>query len=307
MARVTRARFFAFGAVTIDDLVFADGSTLWRVPGGAPIYAALGMAVWGERPAVVAPIGPDYPADPLAGRIDLTRCRPIARTMRNWGLYEEDGTRCFIFRSRMGSWLDFCPQPRDLDAGPYPVCHLAPLPLRLQIEFANALRGRGASLISADPDARDLAEAPISEVARLMALVELFMPSGQEAAEIFPGLGPLDAMKALRDLAPETPVIVLKCGAAGAIAHERNAPDCLHAPSAAERAVDETGAGDAFCGGALVGFAHRRSLPEALARAAASASFAVEAAGPSGLLAASREEAEDRFRRVLNRIEPRPF
>jgi sugar/nucleoside kinase (ribokinase family) len=114
-------------------------------------------------------------------------------------------------------------------------------------------------------------------------------------------------MRALRELAPDTPVIVIKCGAAGAIAHEKDASDYLESPTAAESAVDETGAGDVFCGGALVGFSHNLDLREALARAGVSASFAVEAVGPSGLVTASREEAEGRFQRVADRIEARPL
>jgi len=74
---MSRSRFVAFGNVTIDDLVFADGSTMWRIPGGGAIYSALGAAVWGERPSVVAPIGGNYPVDKLADRIDLSLCRPI--------------------------------------------------------------------------------------------------------------------------------------------------------------------------------------------------------------------------------------
>jgi len=41
--------FFSFGNMSIDDLVFADGTTRWCVPGGNAVYAALGMAVWGVR------------------------------------------------------------------------------------------------------------------------------------------------------------------------------------------------------------------------------------------------------------------
>lgn len=301
------ARYFAFGNVTIDDLVFADGTTMWRVPGGNSIYAALGMALWGERPEVVAPIGPDYPIAKLRDRIELKRCRPISRTLRNWGLYEEDGTRHFVFRSGMRKWEEFSPNAADLDEGPYAFCHLAPLPWELHLKLAAGLRARAARLISVDLDDRRLSEIPIDEIVRFLGLVDLFMPSRQDIAEIFPGRTPLDAMKALRAMAPDTPVIVIKCGAAGAIAHERNEPDYLELPTAAELAVDETGAGDAFCGGALVGFSHHLALREALARAAVSASFAVETVGSSGLVTASREEAEGRFQRIAERIEARPL
>jgi sugar/nucleoside kinase (ribokinase family) len=304
---VSRSRYFAFGNVTIDDLVFADGTTIWRVPGGNSIYAALGMALWGERPEVVAPIGPDYPVAKLKDRIELERCRPISRTLRNWGLYEEDGTRHFVFRSGMRKWEEFSPNEADLDGGPYAFCHLAPLPWELHLELAAALRARAARLISVDLDDRRLSEIPASEIACLLRLIDIFMPSRQDTEQIFPGKTPLDAMKALRERAPDTAVIVIKCGAAGAIAHERDASDYLESPTAAESAVDETGAGDAFCGGALVGLSHQLALREALACAAVSASFAVEAVGSSGLVTASPEEAERRFRMVADRIEARPL
>jgi hypothetical protein len=304
---MSRARFFAFGNISIDDLVFADGTTKWCVPGGNSIYSALGMAVWGERPDVIAPIGPEYPVAKLGDRINLGRCRPIERNLRDWGLYEEDGTRHFTFRSKTRNWLDFSPTVADLDDGAFDFCHLAPLPWRLHVEFAVALRTKGATVISADPDDRRLSDVPLPEIARLLGLVDVFLPSRQDVAAIFPERTPLEALKALRELSPDTPVIVIKCGAAGAIAHERNAADYLESPSATEKAIDETGAGDAFCGGALVGFSHQLALSEALARAAVSASFAVEALGPSALVSASPEVAERRLRRVSERIEARRF
>jgi sugar/nucleoside kinase (ribokinase family) len=300
-------RFFTLGNISIDDLVFADGSTMWCVPGGNAIYSALGIAVWGERPQVIAPIGPEYPAGQLGERIDLSRCRLLERNLRNWGLYEEDGTRHFTFRSKTRNWVDFSPAVADLDDGPYGFCHLAPLPWHLHMAFAEALRAKGASLISVDPDDRRLSEVPLSEVGRLLGMVDMFMPSRQDAAAMFPGRAPLDALKALRDLSPETPVIVIKCGAAGAIAHQRGAADYLEVPSAAERAVDETGAGDAFCGGAILGFSRKRDLADALIRAAVSASFAVEAVGPAALVDAPAEVAERRLARLCERIESHPL
>ncbi|HLH49626.1 MAG TPA: PfkB family carbohydrate kinase, partial [Roseiarcus sp.] len=101
--------------------------------------------------------------------------------------------------------------------------------------------------------------------------------------------------------------IVVKCGAAGAIAHQRGDADYLEIPSAAARAVDETGAGDAFCGGALAGYARRRELAAALAHAAVSASFAVETTGSAALVASASPVAEERLARISRRIEARPL
>lgn len=299
--------YFAVGNVSIDDLVFADGTTMWCVPGGNAVYSALGMAVWETKPQVIAPVGPEYPVGSLNGRIDLSHCRRLDRTLRDWGLYEEDGTRQFIFRKRTQNWIEFCPTAEDLGGGPYTYCHLAPLPWTLHMELARLLRSRGAELISVDPDDRRLNEVSRSDLKQLLGLVDLFLPSRQDADAIFPGRPPLDALKALRDLAPDVPVIIIKCGSAGAIAHQRDAGDYIAVPAVSERIVDETGAGDAFCGACLFGFSRSRDVAEAVANAAVSASFAVEGIGPSALATAPAEIAGQRLAKLRGSIELHTF
>jgi sugar/nucleoside kinase (ribokinase family) len=69
--------------------------------------------------------------------------------------------------------------------------------------------------------------------------------------------------------------------------------------------VDQTGAGDAFGVGLIL--AHLEGLPieGCLRRAVVTASFAVEAWGPEGLLAATRADAEVRLRQWYGSEEPR--
>jgi sugar/nucleoside kinase (ribokinase family) len=299
--------FVAIGNISIDDLVFADGTTMWRVPGGNSIYCSLGMAVWGERPVVVAPVGPEYPVEQLGGRIDLSRCRRLAHTLRDWGLYEEDGTRHFVFRSTTRNWLDFSPTVDDLGDGPYSYCHLAPLPWHLQITFVEALRAGGAVLISVDPDDRYVSSIPRSDIARLLHLADMFMPSRQDVSAMFPGRPPLDALRALRDLAPDMPLIVVKCGSEGAIAHRAGASDYISIPTVTSQSVDDTGAGDAFCGGALVGYARSGDGVDAILRGSVSASFSIAAIGPAGLVDAPAEIAEQRLVALGRRVETHMF
>jgi sugar/nucleoside kinase (ribokinase family) len=304
---MSRARYFTFGNISIDDLVFADGSTMWCVPGGNSIYSALGMAVWGERPQVMAPIGPEYPTAKVGGRIDLSECRLLERNLRNWGLYEEDGTRHFTFRSKTRNWLDFSPKPSDLGGGPYPNCHLAPLPWQLHIDLAEALRSKGARLISVDPDDRHIASVRPGDIRRLLGLVDMFLPSRQDIDGMFPGKSPVDAMRALRDLVPELPVVGVKCGADGAVAHRAGSTDYVAVPAVTKLMVDATGAGDSFCGGALVGYARTGDHVDALVHGAVSASFAVAAVGPAGLVEASVEIADKGRQRLCDRVEIRAF
>ncbi len=300
------ARFSALGNLSIDDLVFVDGSTRWAVPGGNAIYSALGMAVWGERPAVVAPFGPDYPTAHLDGYLDLSHCPRIARSLRDWGLYEEDGSRQFVFRSTTRDWDAFSPRAADVVAGTT-AAHLAPLPWERQVELVAALRQAGAQVLSIDLDDRRLAEVDHGAMARLMAQVDLFLPSRQDGRVIFPDADPAETVRRLRDLSPETPLIALKCGADGCLAHAAGSREILAVPAVPVVFEDATGAGDTFCGGALVGYARSGDALEALLHGAVAASFCVESIGVEGLLSSTPEKAAERLAALRAAVTKRPI
>lgn len=303
---MSTAAFATLGNVTIDDLVFDDGSTIWRSPGGNAIWSGLGIAVWGPRPTVIAPIGRDYPTELLGDRIDISRCPVIAETLRDWGLYEADGARTFVFRKNVRDWHDYSPTIADLDGLEADNIHIAPLPLTLQIDMARTLRGRGCQAISVDIDDRFIS-ADTDEFAALMTLVDLFLPSRQDAEALLPGQTPPQALRSLRQIGPQTPVIAIKLGADGVILHERGATRYLHIPTIAEAAVDITGAGDAFSGGALYGFCSAGTAQDAGIRGSVSASYAVSTNGPGGLVAATGEVAEERAERLRARVVAHPL
>jgi sugar/nucleoside kinase (ribokinase family) len=296
------ATFASFGNLSIDDLVFVDGTTQWAVPGGNAVYAALGMALWGERPRVIAPFGPDYPVEKLHGRLDLSGCPRIPRTLRDWGLYEDDGSRQFVFRSTTKRWDDFSPRRTDV-SGPIPAAHLAPLPWDRHVELIEALREAGTGIVSIDLDDRNLAAVPLHDVARLIRSVDLFMPSQQDGRVIFPTSSPADMVRRFRDMAPDTRLIAVKCGADGCVAHAAPSQDLMILPAFPAIAVDATGCGDCFCGGALVGYERTADPLQALLHGAVAASFCVETVGCSGLLAGSPDGASARLAQFQNAVE----
>ena len=300
---MSHVRFCCLGNISIDDLVFEDGSTMWRQPGGNSVYSALGAAVWRERVCVIAPVGPEYPVEAVADRIDLSRCRPLERTLRNWGLYEEDGSRIFTFRTKTKNWFDFSPTLTDLADFSCDFAHLAPLRWELQIALIGSLRRDGAQIISVDPDDRYLADLDRATMTQLLDAIDMFLPSRQDVNALMPGKTPHEALRALRDLAPNLPVIALKCGERGVLMHSAGSKDFVEIPTTAEIVVDATGAGDAFCGGALVGYARTSSPIEAALWGSVSASFAVAAMGPAGLVAADFDEAQSRLERLRTRLD----
>jgi sugar/nucleoside kinase (ribokinase family) len=296
--------FASIGNLSIDDLVFFDGATQWAVPGGNAVYAGLGMAVWGERPRVIAPFGPDYPIAKLEGRLDLSDSPRIPRTLRDWGLYEEDGCRQFVFRSTTANWDDFSPRSSDV-TGQIPAAHLAPLPWDRHVELIAALRDAGAKTVSIDLDDRKLAQVSRDDVALLIRGVDLFMPSQQDGRVIFPTAAPADMVRRFRDMAPDTRLIAVKCGAAGCIAHAAGSRDLLVIPAFPVSPVDATGCGDTFCGGALVGYQRTGDVMQALLHGAVSASFCIETVGCAGLLAGSPAVAAARLAQIQDAAETR--
>jgi sugar/nucleoside kinase (ribokinase family) len=297
-----------FGNFTIDDLVFSDGLTQWAVPGGSAAYAALGAALWAGSSTIVAPVSGDYPLQSLGARVELSRCRRISHTLRNWGLYEDDGRRSFISRSNSRNWSDFSPNTSDVVTGFQTAAHVAPLPIDLAEELIRELRAKGATLISLDLDNHDLIGGCTPD--RLMQMVnavDLFLPSDQELLSLYPSMSPLEALRKLREQAPNIRLIAIKCGADGVIAHSAGMQEWISIPAIPVAVVDVTGAGDAFCGGVLSGFANQADDVEALMQGSVSASFCIEEFGVSCIASASREAAVDRVQWLRERVVYRPL
>ncbi|AID34983.1 MULTISPECIES: carbohydrate kinase family protein [Mesorhizobium] len=299
--------FATFGSIGIDDIVFPDGKTMWLIPGGGSMYSGLGMAIWGVRPSVVAPVGPGYPLEQLETHLDFSHMPRLDRTMRNWGLYEEDGKRHFVLRSTTRDYRTFCATPASMGSETFRHVHISAMPWDMQRDMARALRARGTEVLSIDGDDQTAHEMTRTDIADLASNADLFVPSKQDVQSMMPNLDAIDCLKCLRDIAPDVPVIVVKLGEDGVAMHARNSNDLVLVPTAAEQVIDVTGAGDAFSGGTLKGYADTRDPIEAVMRGAVSASFAIAAHGPAALLLATKHEMLRRLERLRSRIELKPI
>ena len=298
--------FFSFGNLAIDDLIYADGTTSWRVAGGAAMYAALGMAVWTDKAATVAPFGPDYPVEVLRG-IEFACARRLPVSMRNWGLYEDDGSRHFVSRRASSDWEAASPQIADLNDGPYVNCHIGPMPWNRASSLIDGLRGRGAQTISLDIHDRKLAGVTIDDYVALLRGVDVFLPSTQDVSDYLPGRSAHAALRELRARLPGLAVIGIKRGGDGVIVHAAGDSDIISVPSASDKTVDITGAGDAFCGGFLAGYARDRDALEGALHGSISAAYAISASSANGLLAVDRAEARERKNALRAGVTRLPF
>jgi len=309
-----------FGNLIVDDVVLLDGTTRMNQPGGAVIYAALGAAVWGVRVGLVSRVGDDYPAsalDALASRgVLLDGVRPLGRQgIRSWILYEARG-RQMVHQIGSPTHAEATPRPVDVPAAWFeaPAALVSPSPLTEQRVLLDALTAQGTRLLGIDPHT-PVTEATLVDWRAALEGVDVFFVSEAEL-QLEPSTADPDAGSQQASSAPpavgHTPdeprvgplarlaggrleAVVLKRGERGGLLYEPATGHVTAWRGRAAAVVDPTGAGDAFAGGFLGALGRGHSLPGALACGVVSASFAVEAWGADGLLAATCEQAERRL------------
>jgi cytidine kinase len=292
--------FLSIGSVVIDDIVLPDGRTRMGVLGGGATHAAMGMRVWSGRVALLAALGRNFPE---ADRRELARAfdlrgpvRRDAPSPRAWQLYEHDGRRTHVDRTDVDLFMAMCPRPDELPAeyagagGARLECD-APDPLR---EWMARLRAAGCRHILWEPwnvFCRPQNRALFGELAPLL---DVFSPNLSQTRGLTGLEDPRQVLAALLEAGVR--VAVLRMGEAGSlVAGQGAAPVAVPAVPVAT-IVDVTGAGNAYCGGFLVGLAETGDLGHAGRYGAVSASFALEQFGAMFTLDDLRARAEQRLR-----------
>jgi sugar/nucleoside kinase (ribokinase family) len=117
-------------------------------------------------------------------------------------------------------------------------------------------------------------------VKKLVSGLDAFLPSEMETRAFFTeGLTDLwQAAEAFGAMGAK--IVVLKLGARGQYVYDVATKRKWHLPAYPAKVRDVTGAGDAYCGGFLVGLALTNDPLEAALRGAISASIVVEGSGP---------------------------
>jgi ribokinase len=318
------------GSLTLDNVLSASGEALPRNASGNVVYAALGARLWHGSLGIVSRAGRDYNEallERLAGlgiAVDGVRRldRPHGMNCAFW--YRPDGSRERAFppevlsriaaaeqprfddytthgtEHRFRIWSDFAPEPCDVPAGWWRsvrAVHGAAMPVERHLAMTRAVRAldHRVDLQVDSPwyDARDLT-LPLAK--DLLPLLDRLLPSEADLLVEAPEEAPMRS--AARLLGLGVPVLVVKRGEHGATILRADGTLLANIPVVPVTPVDPTGAGDAFCGGFLAGFHNTGNLIEAALRGTVSASFAVEAAGPAGLFAATADEAQRRLERL---------
>ena len=296
------------GNLLVDDVVLADGTTRMGQPGGAPLYGALGAALWGARPGLVSVAGDDYPAAVLEAvqqrGVDLSGVHHLGRPgVRTWLLYEGP-VRRLIHRLGCPTHEDVSPRPALIPAewSAARAFHLSPMPFDVQRALLAALRARASAFVSVDPH-RPVTEETLDEWREALADADAFFPGEDELLLDGAHVDPRLALPRL--VSGRLRFVVFKRGATGGILFDARDERFYTWDARTAAVVDQTGAGDAFSAGLIL--AHLAGLPieTCLQRAVVTASFAVAGWGPEALLAATHTEAEARWRQWYGREEER--
>ena len=298
------SRYASWGII-LDDIIYPDGQTAMATLGGGGLYAACGMRLWHEDVTIRAAVGADFAAHSLAphglsgGGLVVTDLP----TPRAWQVLEEDGRRTQIPRVPSEAWFAQLvsipaaqPMPNTLKA-----LHFLGRGDKPEEEFVQRVAEAGV-VLSAEPIVgTDSTAEEIAILKRCLSYFDIFSPD-ELGATVLVGEQPINKqLRALAQLGPS--VVALRQGKDGALIYERENDQFWRVPAAAAQVVDVTGAGNAFCGGLLVGWLEMGDVRQAAAQATVSAAFALEQTGPPLIDTAVMAKAKTRVAAMLPLLE----
>ena len=259
-----------------------EGDPEWRI-GGTAVYAAAAAARLGDRVALLTRAGPRE-RERLASRcaeLGIELYALDSETTTTFAFRYVDGKRKLRLKSRARG---IGAEEMGTRLGSWPASIAHELDLSLFDAFAEVPRVLAAQgyLRSWDADGR-VHRRDWDDAHDVLGRVAVAVVSEEDIE------GDLELARGWARAA----AVIVTVAERGAILL-RGGREILVPGYVAERVVDPTGAGDAFCAGLALSLADGNNLEEAARYANAVASFAVEAVGIAGL--ATREQVEARMR-----------
>lgn len=285
------------GNLLVDDLVFPDGHSRMAQAGGAILYGSLAAVLWGARVGGVSLRGDDYPVELLqqleTRGIDLTGVQPLGRPgVRTWLLYE-GRVRRVIHRLGCPSHEEVSPTPHQMPVSfsGARAFHVAPMPIEVQQALLESFAHD--AFVSVDPHL-PVTEATLPRWREALSQADAFFPSEDELLFEQAQIDPMAALPRL--VSGKLRFVVFKRGLKGGLLYDAREQRFHSWTARTNGVIDPTGAGDAFAMGFIT--AHLAGLPveACVQRAIVTASFAIEAWGPKGLLGVTAPDAEARMR-----------
>ncbi|MBS61123.1 MAG: hypothetical protein CL606_07475 [Anaerolineaceae bacterium] len=302
--------YVTFSNIIIDDIVLWDGSTHMSVLGGSGTHALIGMRVWSQSLGFVASVGKDISQsvykdslDALGG-VDLRAIvvRENYQTARAWQLFEQDGKRTEIMRTDINEFIENEPTYEEMpvDYRNAKGFHLIwGRDLKELSGLISNLRKTNPSTCLLWEPSPDHMRCDLTEYKEILHRINIFSPDIDQAKELT-GLEDVSEMTSVF-IGWGAKIVAIRMGAQGSYL-ATNDGGAWHIPAVAKKIVDVTGAGNAYCGGMLVGVANGIDLPEAALRASVSASFALEQFGVPKFIDKLEDETMSRLMWARNNM-----
>lgn len=298
--------FYGFNII-IDDVVMADGTTRMGELGGGGPQTVFGMRLWSQSVGLAASVGPDIPASVTTWLVDndvnLDAIQyQDAPTPRAWQIIEADDHRLQIWRIpdtavdiHLTHSVDWIPPNQRKPLG----FHFGVNPCHINYGFIEDLKTTGA-LVSIETATRATRNLCQDDFECMVNMADIFSLNLEEAYSMIGFDSPINLLK--RVISAGTKIALLRMGADGSLVGVRGSKDIWQIPAVPVKVVNPVGAGNAFCGGFLVGYAQGRDIARAAGMAAVSASFIIEQYGMPDITEEMMDIAKKRLETEIQRI-----
>lgn len=298
---------YVLGNLTIDDIILHDSQQMFLgVSGGNALFAAIGARIWQNSVGLIARASEAYPDSNIGqvqdAGIEVELKRVPYNDIHDWALYEPGGARQFINHLASGTHHQMSITGEEIPAGCLAgqAYHLAPMPTDTLASLVKRLAPTNA-IVSLDPHELYLSDDALNQMARgLLKDVQLFLPSREEARELFGRDDPEAAARCFAELGAGITAIKLSTG--GSLLYVAATDRMYHIPIYDVETVDPTGAGDSYCGGFLAGYLASEDPVLAACHGTVSASFVVQHVGALNTFASNFAEAGARLDDVRSRV-----
>ncbi|MBI5669145.1 MAG: hypothetical protein HZC41_14165 [Chloroflexi bacterium] len=298
----TAPRLVGIGAVFIDDIVLPTGQTYMGQLGGGVVHALMGAALWSERPGIVAVTGQGLPETArarLEQHLDTTGLRELPLPqMRAWQIFEDDGTRRELYRVReiepftQGAQPEHFPSEYQTSTGFY---------LLQGFDGIRAWLDVLPGLILWEPLQQVMLPGCRKQLREVLQTgrVDIVSPNRAEASAIYGNLSPDELLDMLFEDGAN--VVALRLGARGSLVGSRASGERVAVGTyPVKQIIDQTGAGNTYCGAFLLGMVQGKRLAEAGAMGAVAASFCIEHVGVLDVTQISVQERDQRLKYLLS-------
>lgn len=310
-------RFLIAGELKREFILTPAGKAILDAPGGNLLYAAAGVSVWEQGIGLLSRAGESYPrewldliehngfdrrgihvtADVLDQRsffahVDFDTCmtdNPVSHFARLGLPFPKE---LLGFSSQTAAQDNrSSPTPFTIRLNDLPTdyldasaAHLCPMDFLSHSLLPSALRQGNVTTITLDPAPGYMNPTFWNDIPGLLKGISAFLPSEDQLLSLFQGKT-TDAWEMAEALAAYgCDIIVIKRGMRGQILYDRTNHSRWNIPAYPARAIDPTGAGNAFCGGFLAGYHSTYDPLEGVLAGNISASLAIEGSGPFYLL-----------------------